>query len=355
MPVRNGGAYLSLALDSVLAQTFCDFELLVIDDGSTDGSRQHVEARAAREQRIRLLDNPGRGLVAALNHGILAASGEFIARMDADDISYPDRFERQVAYLRAHPQVAAVGTQARIVDARGNPTGGYSNFPCAPVDVADALIKRGCAIKHPSVLMRRDMIIEVGLYRPAVEHAEDFDLWLRLAELHLVANLPEVLLDYRQHTGQVSHDGNLEQKFAHGVALLSARRRRAGEEDPLNDGEGLNASPSWARQRGTTADEDLDQFARAYRALKALHETDEPQPQGDIEAIFHVISRGPLGGSKRFRVAALMRVARASLANACWATAASAFLMALRIAPGRVMGDMARTFVSGRTGREVHT
>ena len=155
VPVKNGERYLSDALQSVLKQTFADFELLVVDDGSTDSSADIISAIQKRDTRVKVLSNPGYGLVDALNFGVASACAPLIARMDADDICLPERFQRQYDFLAARPEVAVVGTQVIFVDERGVPKAKSPNLPQAPDAIARLLLK-GCCIRHPTVLFRRE-------------------------------------------------------------------------------------------------------------------------------------------------------------------------------------------------------
>jgi glycosyltransferase involved in cell wall biosynthesis len=207
LAVHNGEPFLGEAIGSILGQTFADFELLVVNDGSTDGSRQ--VAASFDDPRLRILDNPRNlGLTPSLNRGLEAARGEFVARMDADDISRTDRFERQVAFLDANPAVALVGSQYRQIDANGNTSGG------GPLPLEHLRIRWGlmfhCPIIHASVLWRREAVRDaVGGYDPAFGYAMDWDLWNRTAARFEVANLPEPLVQYRvgSHTMTSNHPG----------------------------------------------------------------------------------------------------------------------------------------------------
>ncbi len=205
MPVYNAERYVAEAIESILGQTLRDFEFLIIDDGSTDGSRRILEGYAVRDPRIRLTCRANLGLVATLNELIDQAQGEFLARMDADDIAMPERFRRQVDYLRDHPNCSVVGCRARVIDPDGDPLCDW--FVEQPHEVIDDLLLQvgvSSVICHPSVLMRRDAVMAVGKYRD-FPIDEESDLFLRLAESGRLAILPEVLLKYRQHPENFSH------------------------------------------------------------------------------------------------------------------------------------------------------
>ncbi len=249
MPVRNGGSYLVPAVRSLLDQSFADFELLAIDDGSIDGSASRLASLAAGDRRVRLLRNPGRGLVAALNFGLAEARGELVARMDADDVALPRRFERQVAFLDSHPEVAVLGTAVDVIDHAGRVVDRI-DYPTSPAEIEARLLDRrrvewSCAHAHPSVMARLDVVRAAGGYRAVFRHAEDYDLWQRLAERHRLANLPDRLLRYRSHAGQVSRRHAAEQRFATRIAQLAALARRAGLADPMLGVETLTLADVW--------------------------------------------------------------------------------------------------------------
>jgi glycosyltransferase involved in cell wall biosynthesis len=231
LPVFNSGRYLAPAVESILSQTLKDLELLLIDDGSTDGSTEEIKVYAAADSRVRPMLRPHRGLVHTLNEGCAAARANLIARMDADDVAEPERLSRQVAYLEQHPEVAVSGTGIGLVDEDGRAFGSAS-FPTHPEGVRSLLPTINC-IAHPTVIMRRAAFEAVGGYRPAFRHAEDYDLWLRMSEACELSNLPEALVWWRFHSGSVSERHAEQQVVATIGAQFAAARRRAGEADPF--------------------------------------------------------------------------------------------------------------------------
>lgn len=236
LSVYNGERYLAAALDSVLAQTFADFELLVLDDGSTDGTRAIVLAAAARDARVRPILRENRGLVASLNELVAAARAPIVARMDADDICDPERFARQHAFLSAHPEVGLVGCWNAHIDAAGREAHvPGADHPTSHEAILAAMERGQTPFSHPTVMFRRAVMQDAGGYHPAFRHCEDFDLWLRLADRTRLANLPERLLHYRRHEGQVSANHTLAQQWGSAVARLAWRERRAGRDDPTAD------------------------------------------------------------------------------------------------------------------------
>ena len=229
LPVFNAERYLRAALESVLAQTFTDLECVIVDDGSTDTSPTILAQHAAHDDRIRIIRQENMGIVAALNRGLAECSAPLVARMDADDICLPQRLATQLDYLDRHPEVVAVGTAFQLISAAGVP-GPVVQHPTSAEAIRRGL-QSGNRLGHPTVLMRRDAVIAAGGYREALRHAEDYDLWTRLAEGHPLANLPGCLLLYRIHGGQISWSKAEAQAIATlAVRGLAAQRMRAGRE-----------------------------------------------------------------------------------------------------------------------------
>jgi glycosyltransferase involved in cell wall biosynthesis len=255
-PVHNGEPYLAEAIDSILGQTFGDFELIAVDDGSTDNSRRRLDDAAARDARVRVVAGQEPGLVGALNLGLSLARGEFIARMDADDISQPGRFALQVSYLRDNPDIAVVGSAITLIDASGVVVREIS-YPLAPADVERFLMEIGSALAHPAVMARRKVMLSVGGYRKLFQHSEDYDLWLRMAERYSLANLPDRLLRYRQHGRKASLRNAPAQRLATHMARLCAEARRSGQPDPLAG-------------RSSLSLDDLDRFGLGAEKREAI-------------------------------------------------------------------------------------
>ena len=201
MPVYNGEKYLREAIGSVLNQTFRDFELLIIDDGSTDGT-QEIASRFG-DSRIRLEKNDiNLGLIATLNRGLDLAQGEFIARMDCDDISFPERFARQVEFLDRHPDIGICGTWYKKISSHKTIT---IRAPVGHGTIRFLLLFDNPFL-HSTMVMRRSVLKNRGLrFDPRYRHAEDYDFWARVSESTRTANIPEVLLSYRSHSDSISH------------------------------------------------------------------------------------------------------------------------------------------------------
>lgn len=214
MPVRNAGAYLRSAVDSVLRQTFADFELIAIDDGSTDGSFTTLHSIAEHDPRVRVVAGPARGVARALNHAAQLARGEYFARMDADDVTEPGRFAAQLDFLDSNPGCVAVGCHVRAIDAAGWPIG-IMRFPTEPQVILENLLDVklvGAGLCHPAAMIRAATFREISGYRENFTRAQDRDLWLRLADRGDLANLPLILHSLRLHTGSVSQQ-NLRENY----------------------------------------------------------------------------------------------------------------------------------------------
>lgn len=196
MAVYNGEPYLRRAIESILCQSYDDFEFLIINDGSTDRTRDVIHSYD--DPRIRLFENETNlGLARSLNQGIELARGAYIARQDADDISEPDRLARQIAFLRQHPDIALLGSWYTVIDHRGNILA-HRTLPCADIEIRWVLLFVSSFV-HTAVIMPRDILSNVGLYDESLVYAMDYDLWQRIARHHPVANLSAYLVRYRVH------------------------------------------------------------------------------------------------------------------------------------------------------------
>ncbi len=241
MPVHNGARFLRPAIDSVLAQTFRDFELLVVDDDSSDESV--AIARHYSDARVRSLSGHGRhGLSGTLNIGLNAATGQYLARLDHDDVAHPDRIARQVAFLDRRPDVALVGSLARLVDEDTRDIGTVKR-PLSAVGIRWYSLVENPLI-HSSVMFRLDVARGLGGYDASLAYAEDFDLWSRILERHAVENLDEHLVSYRRWSSSkmsaVEEDAdNPRRQQLHGImAALIKRRVDAELGEPLcSDGD----------------------------------------------------------------------------------------------------------------------
>jgi len=235
MSVYNGSRYLNESIASILSQTFTDWEFIIINDGSTDNSESIVQGWQNRDERIKLISRGHKGLTISLNEGLSYAQGEYIARMDADDIALPDRFAKQVAFLDENPDHVAVGCRMLVIDPEGMPI-----FTCSRLtthEEIDAAYMAGQAgiIGHPAVMIRRRVIESIGGYREQFTYAQDRDLFLRLAEVGKLANLPDTLMQFRLNAKSMGHTQRSEQKRCANLATIEAHQRRGLEPPILSD------------------------------------------------------------------------------------------------------------------------
>lgn len=204
LPVYNVGPYLADTLDSLLNQTFADFELLAHDDGSTDNSLEILHDYAARDPRLKITTGSNQGIVKTLNQLAGAAQSDLLARIDGDDICRADRFEKQVAFLKAHPETGVLGSFVTCIDSENRPICDFTP-PQHHDEIDNAHIKSGGpCIWHPAVMMRAQALKAAGGYSTDYPHTEDYALWLRMGEITRLANFPEPLVCYRLHLESVS-------------------------------------------------------------------------------------------------------------------------------------------------------
>jgi glycosyltransferase involved in cell wall biosynthesis len=203
MPVYNGERYVSLAVESILGQSFPDFEFIIINDGSDDGSLSILQRYADADPRIVLISRENRGLVQTLNEGIELAQGSLIARMDADDIALRNRFQIQKSYMDSNPDVICVGGVCRVIDAKGRFL--INTDTKTGYETVEKLALQGVSpIAHPSAMIRLDALKNVGGYAQEDWPAEDLALWIKLSAEGKIDNVPEVILEYRIHDKSIS-------------------------------------------------------------------------------------------------------------------------------------------------------
>jgi glycosyltransferase involved in cell wall biosynthesis len=203
MPAFQVEKYVGKAIESILAQTYPHWELIILDDGSTDTTPEIIQRYAVLDHRIQFHHREHKGLVDTLNKGIELAKGKYLARMDADDIAFPERLEKQIIFLEEHPKIGILGTAVRTIDEAGGVVGFHS------VDTTDLEIRWRSLLMnpfvHPTVMMRREVLLLNQLeYDPSAEAAEDYDLWVRILQFSQGANLQLELLDYRIHPQSIT-------------------------------------------------------------------------------------------------------------------------------------------------------
>jgi glycosyltransferase involved in cell wall biosynthesis len=207
MPVYNGENYLREAMDSILNQTFTDFEFVIVNDGSIDKSLEIINSY--HDSRIKLIENPKNlGISESLNKGLFSATGKYIVRMDCDDISLPHRLQKQIEYLDNHPEVIIVGSYIDMIDLDSRKLNQQVRYPLIHDDIINSMLTSN-PMAHPSVMFRRSEVLNIGGYRLFKEwngvSTEDYDLWLRIASNNFkLANLEESLLYYRYHSNSLT-------------------------------------------------------------------------------------------------------------------------------------------------------
>jgi GT2 family glycosyltransferase len=230
MSVYNGMPFLEESVRSILGQRGSDLEFLVVDDGSDDGSVEVLQRWSQHDRRMRVLyHRVNQGVAESRNAALQLARGVYVACQDADDVSLPDRLPRQASYLDDNPDVGMVGTQVAFIWDDALPDEGQrSTFPVCNEELQDQLLVTNCFCAG-SVMLRREVLDRVGFYDQALAPSEDYDLWLRVAEVAKIANLPEVLYRYRLHDGSASSQNRGLQMHRKATALHRALLRREGE------------------------------------------------------------------------------------------------------------------------------
>jgi len=235
LPVYNCEKYLQYAIESILDQTFKDFELLILDDGSTDKSSEIAKKYAAKDNRIRYFYHSNMGLAKTLNKGLKLARGVYIARQDADDISHPERLEKQVKYLDGHPEIALVGTSMYQIDEKGKKLYFYK-FPTSHNKIIKLLEKGENPFPHTSIMIRKSVINMIGGYRELFKKAQDYDLYLRVCERFKVASIPEPLVQVRFHEESISRSERFFETRMYALyALACYQFKKKEKNDPCNE------------------------------------------------------------------------------------------------------------------------
>ncbi len=222
MAVFNGMPYLPEAVESVFNQSIDDWRLLIVNDGSTDATADYLNGLAG--DRVQVIHQQNQGLAASLNNGLAACDTEFVARLDSDDICYPRRLEKQLNFMRSHPELGMLGTQ---IERLGQLNSGFpSRLPCRHDAIVNALLKAEHAMVHPTIMCRTEIMNQVGGYWD-LPIAQDWDLYLKISEQARVANLNECLLKYRIHTGSLNGQRLAGIRRNQRFAAERARRRQA--------------------------------------------------------------------------------------------------------------------------------
>jgi len=233
MSCYNGEKWLGDVIESVLNQTFRDFEFVIVDDGSRDKSLEIMKGYSAKDSRIRIIKKENTGLPDSLNAGIKIAKGDWIARIDTDDLCEPQRLEKQMDFAISDPEIVLIGTAYHEIDEQGS-VKNLQLYPETHPDLKKNLLRKKRFFAHSSAFYKTKIVREIGGYRPRIKKSEDYDLWLRLADTGKMACIPEPLIRFRTHPDQISHEDSGRRQIADGrVALTSYWIRKFGFTDPV--------------------------------------------------------------------------------------------------------------------------
>jgi glycosyltransferase involved in cell wall biosynthesis len=231
IPAYNAERYLGDALDSITGQSFEDFEVIVVNDGSSDKTGEVADSHARKDKRIRVIHQKNQGVSAATNVAARLASAPLLAKLDADDMAESDRLEKQFDFMDRNPQAVCCGSAISYIDDRGRKSGGRK-FPLSNDVIQGRILSYGC-FAHSAVVYRRSAFFDAGMYRREFKSCVDFDLLLRLSEQGEMANLPEALCLYRLHHDQLTHQPSSNHRYNGLLAAASAVKRRRGAPEIL--------------------------------------------------------------------------------------------------------------------------
>lgn len=218
LPCYNAEDFIEASIKSIMDQTYSNLEIIAIDDCSTDNTFSILQILSKNDNRIKILQNEkNAGLVSSLNNGIINAKGKYIARMDADDISLPQRIERQIKFMEQHVDVALCGSDYLTINSKNKEIGKIS-FPSENEEIKAALLFTN-AFAHPTVVIRKEILERCGPYEEGLVPAEDYELWIRIAENYKIANIPAYLLKYRVHESNLTLTKKENQKHAFEIIL----------------------------------------------------------------------------------------------------------------------------------------
>jgi len=321
MPVYNCEPYLRESLESLEKQSFHDFEVILVNDGSTDQSELIAREFAERDHRFRIHSQANQGIVAALNNGLAVARGKFLARLDGDDLAHPDRLALQVQHLETHPECVCVGSLYRAIDEVGNVTWTQKMFSKLRQTDLSVFPPHVTTLPHPSIMLRTQQLKSLSGYRHQFPHAEDYDLFLRLSQLGRLDIVPAYLLNYRFHSSSLSSK-NLETQVDSAVlAVWSALARHQGDIDPAENATHFSLSSALERAPAPS-DKALFSLYRHLRVVGAwMNRGNLVMAKVQVNALFMALLRNAflLKANPRF-----------------WTLAAATMKLRLKIALGRI-------------------
>jgi glycosyltransferase involved in cell wall biosynthesis len=247
LPVYNAEKYLASAIESILHQTYSNFNFIIINDGSTDNSLNILQSFAKNDKRIQLINRENKGLVYTLNEGLALIKTPYVARMDADDIALPRRFEKQMEYILNNKDCLLLGSRVIIIDSDGDEICEMGDYYSHEEIDQGLLEKKGQLIYHPSIIFQKDIIDQLGGYRSKYPHVEDLDLFLRVSEQGKIENLKEPLLKYREHISKVGHLHYKEQMTEINDVIKETfyRRNLPYREVPLDISDAIGEVDRW--------------------------------------------------------------------------------------------------------------
>jgi glycosyltransferase involved in cell wall biosynthesis len=287
MSVFNGEAFLHEAMESILAQTFRDFEFIIVDDGSTDKSLQILADYAKRDPRIKVFPQRNIGRAESLNRAIKLASTSLIARMDADDVALPNRLKEQFDFLKENPNVGLLSGAYEEIDNSGRVLGTI-HLPLSDAQIRVSMLDHN-PICHPAAMMRKEIPLACGGYRRALLDTDDYDLWLRMAERTQLANLDSFVLRYRIHPSQSSIQNVTQQIWCFLAASRAASYRARGRPDPLEHVEVI--TPTLLTELGVSRREIERALIKAYKHRIGLVRQTSPEAALRINSSLSRLSR----------------------------------------------------------------
>ena len=334
MTVRNVELFLAESIESVLGQTFTDFEFIIVDFGSTDNSKGIIREYSEKDERIKFYETPGLTLVEARNAAFAHAVGDLIAVMDADDICLPDRLLWEVEFLDRNPEVGLVGGSSEWVNARGASLG-IHDVPCNDEEIRLALLTY-CPFWHATLLVRHRALAAVEGYRNVFVYSHDYDMELRIADRFKVENLGKVVLKYRIHPNQVSLMRVREQSLCKLAAQVSAEARRNHRDDPFDKVDRI--VPSTLAALGVSEEMQEERYINEFRIwIRNIDQAGELSSVTNF--IVEALRSGKVKYAQKWEVADLWLTAGSQYwkRNKCW-SALYALMNAVYVSPRVIIG-----------------